>query len=122
MQVLAIPAVAGELVIVLMCGLLLGWQATAGLSFLSILSLWVMAVLESHGVLHVTTDSIFSITGDLTAAFLLAGILMYLLMNSVQDYMKALRVSEERFRKFFHASPLPTAISTLEDGPFCRGQ
>ncbi len=112
------PAVAGELVIVLMCGLLLGWQATAGLSFLSILSLWVMAVLESRGVLHVATDSIFSITGDLTAAFLLAGILMYLLMNSVQDYMKALHVSEERFRKFFHASPLPTAISTLEDGRF----
>src|SRR5271157_5764107 len=112
------PAVAGELVIVLMCGLLLGWQATAGLSFLSILCLWLMAVLESHRVLHVETNSIFSITGDLTAAFLLAGILMYLLMNNLQNYMKALHVSQERFRKFFHASPLPIAISTLEDGRF----
>jgi len=112
------PAVAGELVIVLMCGLLLGWQATAGLSFLSILCLWVMAVLESRGVLRIATNSTYSITGDLTAAFLLAGILMYLLMDSLQNYMKALRASQERFRKFFHASPLPIAISTLEDGQF----
>jgi len=112
------PAVAGELVIVLMCGLLLGWQATVGLSFLSILCLWVMAILEGRGVLRVATDSIYSITGDLTAAFLLASVLMYLLMSSLQNYMKALRVSEERFRKFFHASPLPIAICTLDDGYF----
>ena len=111
-------AVAGELVIVMVCGLLLGWQATAGLSVLSILSLWAMAFLENRGILLVNTDSTFGITRDLTAAFLLAGILMYLVMNSIENYMKALHVSEERFRKFFHASPLATAISTLEEGRF----
>ena len=111
-------AVAGELVIVLMCGLLLGWQATAALSGLTILSLWVMAFLETHSVLHITMDNTLGITRDLTAAFLLASVLMYLTMNSLKRYMTALRTSEERFRKFFHASPLATAISTLEEGRF----
>ncbi len=54
----------------------------------------------------------------MTAAFGLSAVLMYLLMNNLQNYMKALHVSEERFRKFFHANPLPIAISTLEDGRF----
>ena len=112
------PSVAGELVIVLLCGLLSGWQATAGLSILSILNLWAMAVLESHGTLQVETNSIYTTTIDLTAAFLFAGILMYLLMNSLQSYIKALHTSQERFRKFFHASPLAIAISSLEDGRF----
>ncbi|MGA7194501.1 MAG: ATP-binding protein [Anaerolineales bacterium] len=111
-------ATAGELIIVMICGLLLGWQATAGLSVLSILSLWAMAILETRGVLHVNTDTTFGITRDLTAAFLLAGILMYLVMNSIENYMKRLHVSEERFRKFFHTSPLAIAISTLDEGRF----
>lgn len=111
-------AMAGELVIVLICGLLLGWQATAGLSLLSILSLWVMAALETRGVLHFTMDNTYGITRDLTAAFLLAGIMMYLAVSNLQRNMKALHSSEERFRKFFHASPLAIAISTLEDGCF----
>ncbi len=111
-------AVAGELVIVLVCGLLLGWQATAGLSLLSILSIWGMAILETHGLLHTTMDSIYGVTRDMTAAFALSAILMFLILNSLQHYMTAVRASEERFRKFFHASPLAVAISTLDEGRF----
>src|SRR5208283_2943173 len=109
---------AGELVIVLVCGLLLGWQATAGLSLLSILSIWGMASLEMHGLLHVTLDNVYGVTRDMSAAFALSAILMYLILNSLQHYMTAVRASEERFRKFFHASPLAVAISTLDEGRF----
>jgi len=111
-------AMAGELVVVLIGGLLLGWQATAGLSLLSIISLWVMATLEARGVLHFTIDNTYGITRDMTAAFLLAGIMIYLAVSNLQRNMKALHSSEERFRKFFHASPLAIAISTLEEGRF----
>ena len=104
-------SVAGELIIVLVCGLLLGWQATAGLSLLSILSIWGMAILETHGLLHTTMDNIYDVTRGMTIMFMVSAILMYLILNSLQHYMTAVRVSEERFRKFFDASPLPIAIS-----------
>ena len=111
-------AIAGELVIVLGCSLLLGWQATVGLSILSIASLWTMTILEAHGVRHAAIDDIYSVSSDMTAAFGLSAVLAYLLMNNLQNYMKALHVSEERFRKFFHANPLPIAIFTLEESRF----
>lgn len=111
-------AVAGELVIVLIGGLLLGWWATAGLSLLSILSLWVMAAFEMRGISQFAVDNTYGITRDLTAAFLLGGIMIYLAVSNLQRSMRALHSSEERFRKFFHASPLAIAISTLEDGRF----
>jgi PAS domain S-box-containing protein len=111
-------SVAGELIIVLVCGLLLGWQATAGLSLLSILSIWGMAILETHGLLHTTMDNIYDVTRGMTIMFMVSGILMYLILNSLQHYMTAVRVSEERFRKFFRASPLAISITTLEDGRF----
>ena len=111
-------ALAGELVIVLGSSLLLGWQATAGLSILSIASLWTMTILEAHGVLPATIDNIYSVSSDMTAAFGLSAVLAYLLMNNLENYMKALHTSQERFRKLFHASPLAIAISTLEEGRF----
>ncbi len=111
-------AIVGELVIVLGCSLLLGWQATVGLSILSIASLWTMTILQAHGVLHAAIDGIYSVSSDLTAAFGLSAVLAYLLMNNLQNYMKALHVSEERFRKFFQANPLPIAIFTLDGGRF----
>jgi len=111
-------AVAGELVIVLVGGLLLGWQATVGLSLLSIALLWIMNILAAHGILQPGMDNLNGISRDLTAAFLLDGIIIFLVMNNLKRNMTALHTSEERFRKFFHASPLAIAICTLEDGRF----
>ena len=111
-------ALAGELVIVLGCSLLLGWQATVGLSILSIASIWTMTILEAHGILHAAIDDLYSVSSDMTAAFGLSAVLAYLLMNNLQASIKALHTSEERFRKFFHANPLAIVISTLEEGRY----
>jgi PAS domain S-box-containing protein len=111
-------AITGQLVIVIACGLLLGWRFAVSLSLLSIGVLWAMVILETRGALHATTEDVYGVANDLTAAFTLAGILIYLVMDNLQRYTTALRTSEERFRKFFHASPLAIAIATLEDGRF----
>ncbi len=111
-------AVDGELIIVLICGLLLGWQAIVGLSILSILSLWGMFILETRGILHPVPDDLFGVVRDMTAAFLLSGILMCLVLAEQQRSMDELRSSEERFRKVFYSSPVAICIVSLEEGRF----
>ena len=111
-------AVAGQLIIVLVCGLFLSWQATVGLSLLSMLSLWGMYILEVRGFYHPVSDSSFSAARDMTGAFILSGALIYIIILNLQRSMEDLRHSEERFRKVFYSSPVAICISSLEEGRF----
>jgi PAS domain S-box-containing protein len=111
-------AVVGQLVVVLICGLLLGWRAAMGFSILSILSLWGTYFLEYRGITHPAPDSAFGAVRDLTAVFLLAGVLIYILLTDLNQSMEDLQQSEERFRKVFYSSPVAICIATIEEGRF----
>src|SRR5258708_1533403 len=89
-------AVAGQLIIVLACSLLLGWQASAGLALLSILSIWGMAIFEMNGVLHPTQDDVYGVARDMPAVFLLSGTFTYLILSNLQQHVEAMRNGEER--------------------------
>ncbi len=109
-------AVLGQLAIIIICSLLLGWRTAAGLAGLSILSEWAMAVLETRGLLHPGLDDPMGVARDMTGIFLLTAMILYLILSNLQRSMDALRASEERFRKFFDSSMVAIYIAGLEDG------
>ncbi|MBI3739228.1 MAG: PAS domain S-box protein [Chloroflexi bacterium] len=111
-------AVLGQLVVIIVCSLVMGWEIAAGLTFLSILSIWGMAILETRGIFHPIADKAYSIASDLTGIFVLAAMLMYTILKGIRQSVDEVRASEERFRKFFHSSVVAISITNLEDGQF----
>ena len=134
----------GFLILTMLASLLLGWRGALASGIVSIASIWYFASLEHQGIRSLHMDDPFSYARDLTVLFFLAGALLYLLINSLDRSLhearlelkerlraeekvqielnerraveSALRASEERFRKVFHASPVAACITTLEEG------
>jgi PAS domain S-box-containing protein len=109
-------AVTVQLVIIIICSLLLGWQAGTGFTILSLILIWSMATLEARGILQPVRDSPYGAARDLTAIFLLTMTLMFVVLKNMQHSLSAVRSSEARFRKFFHSSIVAICIADLGEG------
>lgn len=77
--------------IVLMTGLLLGWQASLIVTALSILSGFVLAYAEQSGYIQVTPYTASAFARDITFVFGLNGVLIYLLISGLEGVLKKSR-------------------------------
>jgi PAS domain S-box-containing protein len=111
-------AIVAELVIILVSSLLLGWKTGAALTLLDVVLIWSLAILETRGILRPVSDSSYGFARDLTGTFALAAILMYIVQRNIQQSIRSIRSSQDRFRKFFHSSVVAICIADLEDGRF----
>lgn len=76
-------AAISYLVIILLAALLLGWREGLFFGMLSIALLWYFAFQEQRGIRLFQMDDPYSYARDLTAVFILSGILIYLLTASL---------------------------------------
>ena len=79
--------------IVLMAGLLLGWQASLIVTILSIGSGIALAYAEQNGLIQVVSYPITSFARDIGFVFGLNGVLIYLLINGLENALKRSRNS-----------------------------
>ena len=79
--------------IVLMAGLLLGWQASLIFTILSISSGVTLAFLEQNGDITSPSYSVMSFARDIAFVFGLNGILIYLLINGLENALKRSRTN-----------------------------
>src|SRR5687768_8516081 len=75
----------GYFIPILLAGLLLGWRGAIGFMMLSILSGWALAYAEATQIFTPTLDQPLSFARDMTGIFILTGILIYLMINNLQD-------------------------------------
>lgn len=91
--------VISYLVIILLAGLLLGWREGILFGLLSIVMLWYFAYQEYQGLRLFKMDDPYSYARDLTAVFVLAGVLIYLLIHSLNRSLDEARLElKERLR------------------------
>lgn len=92
-------AAIAYLVIILLAGLLLGWREGFVVGLASISCLWVFAYQEQQGLRVEHMDAPLNIARDLTVVFVLAGTLIYLLINSLNRTLYDARLElKERLR------------------------
>jgi GAF domain-containing protein len=77
--------------IVLMAGLLLGWQASLIFTFFSALSGFALAYAEQNGLIKVDSYSVFLFVRDVTVVFVLNGILILYLIRGLEDSLNKSR-------------------------------
>jgi GAF domain-containing protein len=78
--------------IILMAGLLLGWQASLIMTLLSSLSGFALAYAEQNGLIEVVSYPITSFARDIVFVFGLNGVLIFLLINGLEDALRRSRV------------------------------
>ncbi len=87
------------LVIILLTGLLLGWREGLFVGGISIAILWFFAVQEAQGLRIQHIDTPLNFARDLTVIYILAGTLIYLLVNSLNRSLYDARLElSERLR------------------------
>ncbi len=92
-------AVTAYLMIILLAGILLGWREGLFFGLISIAALWFFAAQEEMGIRAPNSDSPLNIARDLTVIFLFAGLLVYLLVNSLNRSLYDARLElKERLR------------------------
>ena len=92
-------AAIAYLVIILLAGLLLGWREGLFIGVISIAILWFFAIQEVQGLRVQHMDAPLNIARDLTVIFVLAGTLIYLLINSLNRSLYDARLElKERLR------------------------
>jgi GAF domain-containing protein len=79
--------------IILMAGLLLGWQASLIVTLISIISGFALAYAERSGLIVTVSYPITSFVRDITFVFGLNGVLIYLLINGLENALRKSRVS-----------------------------
>ena len=77
--------------IILMAGLLLSWQASAIMTIFSVLSGLALAYAEQNGLIRVPFYPTIWFARDIAFVFGLNGVLMYLLINGLQNALKRSR-------------------------------
>jgi len=80
--------------IILMAGLLLGWQASLFITVISILSGWGLAVAEANGLISVEPYAVTSFARDVDFVLVINAAIIYLLINGLEN---ALRKSRANF-------------------------
>jgi signal transduction histidine kinase len=77
-------AVVVNIIVILVGALLLGQRTAIIFTLLSIVSVWVLALLEKTEIIHPFHDKTLNLARDLTAIYILVAILIYLLNQSQQ--------------------------------------
>lgn len=81
---------------ILIAGLLIGWQSSVIVTIASILSGWALAYAETLQVFAPTLDEPLNFARDITGVFVLIGILIYLMITSLQQALaKSRAVAKE---------------------------
>jgi GAF domain-containing protein len=80
--------------IILMAGLLLGWQASLFITVISIFSGWGLAVAEENGLISVAPYPVTSFSRDIDFVLVINVTIIYLLINGLEN---ALRKSRANF-------------------------
>jgi GAF domain-containing protein len=81
--------------IVLMAGLLLGWQASIAITLISVLSGFALAYAENHGLINVVAYPVTSFAVDLGFIFVINAALIGLLINGLENALKKSRTNLE---------------------------
>lgn len=81
--------------IVLMAGLLLGWKASLLITVLSVLSGFGLAYAESSGLIRHGPYAITQFAGDISFVFGFNAVIIYLLINGLENALKRSRASLE---------------------------
>ena len=71
--------------IVLMAGLLLGWQASGIITFASIISGFVLGYAEQNGFIKIASYPVLLFARDVTFVFVLNGVFIYLLITGLEN-------------------------------------
>jgi GAF domain-containing protein len=79
--------------IILMAGLLLSWQASLIISFLSVFSGFALAYAEQNGLISVPDYPVTSFARDIMFVFGLNGVLIYLLISGLESALRKSRTS-----------------------------
>jgi GAF domain-containing protein len=77
--------------IVLMAGLLIGWQGSLIITLISVLAGFGLAFAEDSGWISVPPYPVTSFAQDMAFVFLLNGVLIYLLINGLENALKRSR-------------------------------
>jgi GAF domain-containing protein len=76
---------------ILIAGLLIGWRGAAAFTVISILSGWALAYAEATRLFAPTLDEPLNFARDMTGVFVLIGVLIYLMITSLQNTLSASR-------------------------------
>lgn len=79
--------------IVLMAGLLLGWQAALFITVISISAGFGLAAAEANGLIQVAPYPVTLFARDMLIVFILYGVLIYLLINGLETALKKSRAN-----------------------------
>ena len=91
--------VISYLVIILLAALLIGWREGFVFGLLSISMLWFFAYQEHEGLRQFEVDDPYNYARDLTAVFILAGVLIFLLIETLNRSLYEARLElKERLR------------------------
>jgi GAF domain-containing protein len=86
----------GCLIPILMAGLLLGWQATMLFTLATIASGWGLAFVETNRLLLPSLDPPLAFARDVTAVFLMIGLVISLTITRLQNALKKSRALTEQ--------------------------
>jgi GAF domain-containing protein len=78
--------------IVLMAGLLLGWQGSGIISFASVISGIALAYAEQNGLINVTPYPVLLFARDIAFVFVLNGVFIFLLITGLENALKKSRM------------------------------
>jgi len=89
----------GYLMIILVASLLSGWRLALGLIALTLVSGWTIILLESLGLRpEAVSDPAAEIMMDYTFILILSGVMIYLLVNSLQKALQHSRQSNQKLQ------------------------
>src|SRR5258705_982553 len=83
--------------IILMAGLLLGWQASLITTIISIASGFGLANAEANGLISIAPYPVRSFARDMAFTFGLNAVLIYLLINGLENALKKTRANLDKF-------------------------
>ncbi len=123
-------AVAAYIIVIVMASVLTNSRMEIAVTAMSILSVWAMAIYHPNSGEVLNVDTPLGIARDLTAFFVLAGLLIYFLIKTLSESMiraekefderiraeQALRERDERFNRIFQVSPVAINVTTLKEG------
>jgi len=80
--------VFGYVLILLVSGYLLGWQAAVAYSLVTISALWWLASIEMNGLISPVIDDAYSTARDLTVVFILIFLVVYFLISTLSNALE----------------------------------
>lgn len=123
-------AVVSYFLIILGAGYLLGWRAVLFLTITTILAIWMLAILETTGLIYPVPGNPIRIAIDLTVIFVIASLEIYFIiatltssLNNARNELKerqwaeaALREEREKLNLALHAAKMGTWEWNIDTG------